>query len=210
LETVKRNSKGEMPQVYANEEHTSTIEKLFINLQEDDFESFSKALSPIRRQIIKLAQQRLHDDDVEDVVQQTLSVFWEKRRSVQKPEYLMSCLFSILRNKVGDVYRRRDRQKKYLVGSNKQVDAVADPSGSNPERLYEGKELERILKEAIEICAAENQLWGKVLQLLKDGRTRDEICRELGNIPIATVYSRIYRARQHLIKILRDEFGVEI
>lgn len=199
-----------MPQVFANEEHTSTIDKLFICLQEDDFESFSKVLPPIRRQITKLAQQRLLEDDVEDVVQQTLSILWEKRGSVRKPENVMSFLFSILRNKVGDAYRRKERQKKHLTGRKEPVETIADPSGSNPERLYEGKELERILKEAIEICAAENKLWGRILQLLQDGRTRDEIRRELGDIPIATVYTRIYRARQHLIKILKDEFGVEI
>ena len=64
--------------------------------------------------------------------------------------------------------------------------------------------------KAIDICAAENQLWGRILQLLQEGKSREEIRQELGDIPMATVYTRIYRARQRLMEILKEEFGVEI
>jgi RNA polymerase sigma factor (sigma-70 family) len=193
-----------------DEEQKSTIEKLYILLQKDDFDSFGKALSLLRSRIVRLAKQRLQGEDVEDVIQQTLSTFWEKRKTISKPEHLLPFLFSILRNKLGDTYRRTERRKQKLAARQKSLDSIENPNSSRPEHLYEGKELERILKEAIEICAAENRLWGKVLQLLKEGRSREEIHKELGDIPLATVYTRIHRARQHLIKILKDEFGVEI
>jgi DNA-directed RNA polymerase specialized sigma24 family protein len=90
------------------------------------------------------------------------------------------------------------------------LDSLQDPGAPPPELLLEKKELEKILREAIDICAAENRLWGKVLQLLRDGRSREDIRKELGSIPMATVYTRIYRARQRLMEILKDEFGVEI
>ncbi|MGB3861402.1 MAG: hypothetical protein WA915_04925 [Candidatus Aminicenantaceae bacterium] len=90
------------------------------------------------------------------------------------------------------------------------MESLQDRESANPEILFLEKELEKILQEAIDMCAAENRLWGKILQLLREGKSREEIRKELGDIPMATVYSRIYRARQILIRILKDEFEVEL
>ena len=193
-----------------NEEQRTTIEKLFKLLQTNDLNSFDEVLTPIRGRIVRLAQQRLQRDEVEDVVQQTLSTLWEKRFSVRDPEHLLPFLFQILRNKLGDTYRRKRRQQKTRASQKEPLDSLRDPTSFNPELLFEEKELERIIKEAIDICGEENSLWGKVLQLLREGKSREEIRKELGDISMTTVYTRIHRARQHLIKILKDEFGVEI
>lgn len=111
---------------------------------------------------------------------------------------------------MGDSYRRKRYQQKIRVPKTGPMESIQDPESMNPEILFEEKELERILQEAIEICAAENRLWGKILQLLQEGRSREEIREALGDIPMATVYTRIYRARQYLMRILKDEFGVEV
>lgn len=193
-----------------SKESKTTIEKLFIHLQSGDLDYFSKVFSPVRGRIVRLAQQRLQRDEVEDVVQQTMSTFWERRSSIRSPEHLMPYLFQILRNKMGDSYRRKRYQQKIRVPKTGPMESIQDPESMNPEILFEEKELERILQEAIEICAAENRLWGKILQLLQEGRSREEIREALGDIPMATVYTRIYRARQYLMRILKDEFGVEV
>lgn len=191
-------------------EEKSTIEKLFSLLQTGDLDSFGEVITPIRVRIVRLVQQKLRGEEVEDVVQQTLSTFWEKRSSVCDPEYLLPFLFQILRNKLGDIYRRKRRHRETHVAETELLDSLQDPASATPELLLEEKELGRVLREAIDICAAENSLWGRVLQLLREGRSREEICRELGHIPMATVYTRIYRARQRLMSILKDKFGVEI
>ena len=194
----------------ANKKQETTIEKLFSLLQTGDLDSFGEALAPIRGRIVHLAQRRLQREEVEDVVQQALSTLWEKRSSVRDPEHILPFLFQILRNKLGDAYRRRRRQQETRASKSGPLDSLQDPGAPQPELLLEKKELEKVLREAIDICAAENRLWGKVLQLLRDGRSREEIRKELGSIPMATVYTRIYRARQRLMEILKDEFGVEI
>lgn len=191
-------------------EQQSIIKKLFALLQTEDMESFGEIISPIRGRIVRLAQQRLQRDEVEDVAQQTLSTLWERRSSVRDPDHLMPFLFQILRNKMGDSYRRKRYQHQIRVMKTEPMDSLKDSQATNPELLLEEKELENVLKEAIEICAAENRLWGKILQLLQEGKSREEIRKELGDIPMATVYTRIYRARQTLMKILKDDFGVEI
>ena len=173
-------------------------------------ESFGEVITPIRGRIVRLAQQRLQRDEVEDVVQQTLSTLWEKRSSVRDPDHLMPYLFQILRNKMGDSYRRKQYQQEIRVSKTAPMDSLKNPGSADPELLLEEKELEKVLREAIDICAAENRLWGKILQLLKEGKSREEIRKELGDIPMATVYTRIYRARQRLLTILKDEFGVEV
>jgi RNA polymerase sigma factor (sigma-70 family) len=191
-------------------EQKTIIKKLFTLLQTSDLDSFGEIIIPVRGRIVRLAQQRLQRDEVEDVVQQTLSTLWEKRSSVHDPDQLMPFLFQILRNKMGDSYRRKRYTQKIRVTKTESMESIKDSEAINPELLLEEKELEKILREAIDICAAENRVWGKILQLLREGKSREEIREELGDIPMATVYTRIYRARQTLMKILKEEFGVEI
>jgi RNA polymerase sigma-70 factor (ECF subfamily) len=194
----------------ADKVQKSTIEALFDLLHGDDLDSFGKVFAPIRGRIVRLAQYRLQREDVEDVVQQTLSTFWEKRSAVRDPEHILPFIFKILRNKLGDSYRRKGRQQEIHIEDAKAVNALQDTAAANPGLLLEEKEFERILKEAISICAAENGSWGRILQLLREEQPRKQIRKELGNIPMATVYTRVYRARQRLLRILKDEFGVEI
>ena len=193
-----------------SKEQSSTIDKLYSLLQSGDLEGFDGAFISVRQKIVRLAQTRLQREEVEDVVQQTLSTLWEKRTSVRNPDHLMPFIFQILRYKLGDTYRRKKMKKETHVSGPKVLNSLKNPEPDTPELRLEEKELGRILRDAIDICAAENGTWGKVLRLLQQGMSREEIQRELGDVPMATVYTRIYRARQSLIKILRDEFGVEI
>jgi RNA polymerase sigma factor (sigma-70 family) len=193
-----------------SKEQRTTIEKLYILLQTGDSDSFGEAFSSIRQKIFLLAQKRLQRGEVEDVVQQTMSILWEKRNSIRDADHLMPFIFQVLRNKLGDTYRRRKLKKEAHVSGPKTLNSLKNSTPDSPELRFEEKELGRVLRDAIDICAAENGTWGKVLKLLQQGLSREEIQRELGDIPMATVYTRIYRARQSLIKILKDEFGVEI
>jgi RNA polymerase sigma factor (sigma-70 family) len=193
-----------------SKEQRSTIEKLYTLLQSGDLDSFGEAFLPIRQKIVRLAQKRLQREEVEDVVQQTLSTLWERRISIRDPNHLLPFIFQILRNKLGDTYRRKKLKKETQVSGSRVLDSLQNPAAETPELLLEEKELGRILRDAIDICAAENGTWGKVLKLLQQGLSREEIQKELGEIPMATVYTRIYRARQSLMKILREEYGVEI
>lgn len=183
---------------------------LFKLLQSGDRESFSEALIPVRGRIVQIAQKRLQREDVEDVVQQTLLTLWEKRSSVRDADHLLPYLFQILRNKLGDTYRLMNKERILRDRHSGHMDFFHNRQMTDPEEILNEKEWERIICEAIEICAVENAMWGKILQLVKDGRSREEIREELGNIPMATVYTRVYRARQKLMKILRDEFGWEV
>jgi RNA polymerase sigma factor (sigma-70 family) len=193
-----------------SKEQRTTIEKLYILLQTGDSDSFGEAFSSIRQKIFLLAQKRLQRGEVEDVVQQTMSILWEKRNSIRDADHLMPFIFQVLRNKLGDTYRRRKLKKEAHVSGPKTLNSLKNSTPDSPELRFEEKELGRVLRDAIDICAAENGTWGKVLKLLQQGLSREEIQKELGDIPMSTVYTRIYRARQSLIKILKDEFGVEI
>ena len=193
-----------------SKEQKTSIEKLYTLLQTGDLDSFGEAFSSIRKKIVRLSQKRLQREEVEDVVQQTLSTLWEKRTSVRNPDHLMPFIFQILRNKLGDTYRRTKLKTETHVSGPKVLNSLKNPAPETPEFCLEEKELGRILRDAIETCAAENGTRGKVLKFLQEGLTREEIQRELGDIPMATVYTRIYRARQSLMRILRAKFGVEI
>ena len=205
---MRRQKAGILEQ--GSKQQRTTIEKLFTLLQTGDLDSFDEAFGPIRKKIVRLAQKRLNREEVEDVVQQTLSTLWEKRTSVRNPDHLMPFIFQILRYKLGDTYRRKKLKKEIHVSGQKVLNSLKNPEPDTPELLLEEKELGRILRDAIDICAAENGTWGEVLRFLQQGLSREEIQRKQGDIPMATVYTRIFRARQSLMKILKEEFGVEI
>jgi len=137
-------------------EERIAIEKLFNLLHTGDFDAFGDVISPLRGRIVRLAQQRLRRDEVEDVVQETLSTFWEKRLSVRDPDHLLPFLHQILRNKLGDSYRRKKRWKKIWISKSELQNSVPNPDSAAPEILLEEKEFRRILKQAINTCSIEN------------------------------------------------------
>lgn len=138
-----------------------------------------------------------------------MSTLWEKRASVRGPDHLMPFIFQVLRNKLGDAYRRRKLNTEMHISGPEVLNSLNNQTLDTPELILEEKELERILGTAIDLCAAENGHWGKILRLLQQECTKEEIRKEIGDIPMATVYTKIYRARKRLMKILEDEFGVK-
>ena len=66
------------------------------------------------------------------------------------------------------------------------------------------------MEKVIETCTEENRIWGRVLQLLQQGRSREEIREELGGIAMASVYTRIHRARKRLSEILKEDFDLDL
>ena len=186
------------------------IERLYYSLQRGDTEAFSEVLAPFRERILRLAKQRLGEQEAEDIVQETLSALWEKRRSVQDPDHLLPFLFQILRYKIGNVYLRTRRIREGQAAEEEPGEGCRNPEEADPGRRFEARELQRILQQAIDRCGRENLLWGRVLQLLREERSRKEIQRDLGNISLTALDMRIHRARKRLREILKETYGIEL
>jgi RNA polymerase sigma-70 factor (ECF subfamily) len=185
-------------------------EKLFDALRRGDNRALEELLPPLRERIARLAKERLGDaQTAQEVTQETLSAMWTKRESIRDPDHVLPFVFQTLRHKIGSCYLRTRREKLRVTGLQSHISATS-PEAGNPERIAEARELERSITAAIEKCAVEHVMWGKILQLLRSGRTPQEIRSALGDVPMATIHTRIHRARARLIDILRDEFQVEL
>jgi RNA polymerase sigma factor (sigma-70 family) len=183
---------------------------LFEALKKGDQDALEEFLPHLRARALQLAKERLRrDEQVEDVVQATLSTFWEKRDRVREPSHVLPFLFQILRHNIGNLYwrsRRGDERQLSEVGDRE----FARPEGQNPETETAAHELDRIVERAIETCAAEHEVWGQVLRLLRAGRSTSEVGKELGNVPRGTVHSHIFRARRRLRQILEEDYDVKV
>ena len=189
--------------------NASPTEALFNALQAGDREALRALLPPLRERLQALAKQRLSEALAEDIVQETLTTLWERRDALGSADHVLPFVFQTLRNKIGNVYLRAKRRSEIGGNPGPGVQELPHPAG-HPQAIVEGLEFERIVGRAIERCAAEHELWGAVLTMLKEGRTVAEIRESFGDTPMATVHTRIFRARQRLKQILREDYDIDL
>jgi len=186
-----------------------SVDRLFEALKGGDERGMQEFLPPLRGRLLRLARRVLEEQLAEDVVQETLTTLWEKRDSVTNADHLLRFVFRTFRYKsLNAQYRARREPDR---ASDTELDRLAsNPTTTHPGLVFQTQEFERIVEEAIQACAEENSVWGRVLQLLGEGHSRKEIQRLMGDIPAATVYTRIFRARQRLKEILKADFNIEL
>jgi DNA-directed RNA polymerase specialized sigma24 family protein len=186
--------------------HESSIQGLYDALRASDRDALERLLPPLRVRLERLAQKRLGGADAEEVVQETLATLWERRGQVAEPAHLLPFVFKVLRFKVGGAYRRMAREHGRRSRRGVRGAPPANPLALHPEALIAGAETREIVSRAIRRCASENAALGRVLELLRDGRSAAEIQEELGELSMGAVRTRICRARKRLKEILREEF----
>jgi DNA-directed RNA polymerase specialized sigma24 family protein len=192
----------------------TALGRLFNALVEGDKAALHSLLPPLRERLLRLARKRiggtLPEGAAEETVQETLSVLWEKRESVREPGHLMPFVFQVLRHKVLNAGYRARREERRQGEVTKSSHDRAGLAGANPEVVFQARELDDVLKGAIEACAEENPAWGRMLQLLREGQGVEEIRAELGDISVAALYTRLHRARKRLKEILRQKYGIDL
>lgn len=187
----------------------SPMDDLHDALVRDDEAALRALLPALRERLARLAKQRLPEASAEDVVQETLETLWRRRDQLRDAGHVLPFVFQVLRNKIGNAYQRLDRQRA-TERPERDCPDNPGPAHAHPYRIVAGAQLERILREAIDRCAAEHELWGRVLRFLSEGKSPAEIHSALGDVPMATVHTRIHRARQRLKEILARDFGVDL
>jgi RNA polymerase sigma-70 factor, ECF subfamily len=176
---------------------------LLASARSGDSAAFEKLVIPLRRRILRLAQQILRSrEDAEDVVQIALLQAFSHLNGFQGQARFSSWLIRITINTA--LMRLRISRRKAETSLDQLVDEDGSPihfevveTRLNPEQAYLAQERRAILAAALTRLGSRNRT---VLDLrhLQDLSPR-ETAKALG-LPMPIVKSRLYRARLKLIQ----------
>ena len=136
-------------------------------------------------------------DDAEDLIQDTLFKALRYKDYFQEGTNFKGWLFTIMRNIFINGYKRKKLQQNLLEESAHNV--MINGSKLKEDTISSTLNHQEILK-AVNTLSDD---YRKPFQMFVDGFHYDEIAEEMG-IPMGTVKSRIFHARQKLSKLLVD------
>ena len=181
-----------------NGEHPPIPERLKLSNDE---------ISAIRTALQKITRRRIPDvDDAEDLVQDTLLTMITRHPGHELEKGLLVWCQGILRNKVGNYYRK-SRRHSFLKGQGpapEQNNRTA-PVITSPEITASNNELQSIIQEKISSFPSSIR---QVMELLVSGLEAGEIADRLHHEPYQNVINRLYRGRKRLAReLIRCGFG---
>jgi RNA polymerase sigma factor (sigma-70 family) len=168
----------------------------------DGRETEAAWLEKLRKRFVEVATRRVGESDVEDVVQDAMRVVAEKglgpgAEPIEGRPPVAWC-FQVLRNAVGNHYRREETRQRRLVSSPTAGDA--EPSQRLVEEL-ESVETLRLIEDALDEMRRGDPKCGRYLALLVDGARPQDVAVDEG-IEAPVFYRRLYRCRRKLRELL--------
>ena len=157
-------------------------------------------IAAIREALHKLALLRIHFDDVEDLVQDTLLTIIAKPPSSELDKGLLVWSLGILRNKVGNYYRKSNRHSTVdNAGVGEKAWSQKSVSFPSPESKAFDTELRTLVREKVaELPPSQRE----VMELLVAGFDSREIVSHLRPERYQNVINRIHRGRKKLAREL--------
>lgn len=84
------------------------MEELIIKAQKGDKKAFSDIILSIKNDLYKIAKTRIsNDDDIEDLIQETMIETYKHIKKLRNPEKLKMWVIKILINKCNKLYRKK-------------------------------------------------------------------------------------------------------
>jgi RNA polymerase sigma factor (sigma-70 family) len=171
-----------------------------LELKDEEIESIRTALQKIIRRRI------LNANDAEDLVQDTLLTMIIRYPGKELEKGLLIWSQGILRNKVGNYYRKSRRHTSFEEHHTVvQPQDMASPAIKSPEITASNNELQSIIDEKLaEFPPAIHQ----VMKLLVSGLDAGEIADQLSPEPYQNIINRLYRGRKRLAReLIKCGFG---
>jgi RNA polymerase sigma factor (sigma-70 family) len=173
---------------------------LFLKLDENEIRAIRKSLEKItRRRIVDAA-------DAEDIVQETLLAMITSNPRGELKKGVHAWSRGILRNKVGNYYRK-SRRHEVLREQNGdgRIPAPDPPAVATQEITLSNKEIRYIIDRKLEEFTPEVR---RVMELLVSGLKAGEIVAHLHPEPYQNIINRLYRGRKKLVReLIRCGFG---
>jgi len=158
-------------------------------------------IAAIRTILQKITRRRIPDvNDAEDLVQDTLLTMITRYPGNELKKGLLVWCQGILRNKVGNYYRRTRRHALFKQQNpDMKQQNQAFPVVATPEITASNNELQLIIKEKLSEFPPAIR---RVMELLIAGLEAGEIARQLSPEPYQNVINRLYRGRKRLAREL--------
>ena len=119
-------------------------------------------------------------------------------------EGLLAFTNEVMRNKIGNFYRKRDRRKRYHA-----------EWGTVPEGAYyldrelNAVELDQIIRNAIDQLGEKSSICRVILLGLREGLSAGELSFSL-QLTRAQIDDRVFRCRRALRRLLLENFGLRV
>ena len=163
-------------------------------------ESKDKVFAFLRSKLLSLARYRVAEA-AEDTVQETLIIVHNRFAEFDALEGLKAFTHQVLRNKIGNIYQERSRQKHVGIEN---AELSYDIDGE-----LEAGELDRIVCESIDKLGQRHPTCRDILFRLYEGLDPDEISTQLG-MTKSRLKVRTFRCRNALRDLLLEHYRVEI
>ena len=176
------------------------LEIVFDTAKHGDEQSRERLFAFVRSRLLLLARYRV-PEAAEDIVHDSLLVIHRDLAEVATLGGLLAFSHQVLRNKIGNVYQGRYRQKHVDLDDAELPYSFDGKSDAN--------ELERIMQRSIAKLGESRPVCRAILSALYDGFDPGEISERLG-ISKSNLKVRTFRCRQALRDLLRDDYRLEV
>jgi RNA polymerase sigma factor (sigma-70 family) len=166
-------------------------------------------LVQLRDRFVAVARRRLPSEAVEDVVQEALTVVYEKGIRVPQADAIdgmppLAWCFQVLRNLIGNFYQKQ-RTRAATMSPDEDVERLdAADQSPTPLEALESREVRRLVRQALGELGKQDGTCAHYLQRLLEGLTPADLASEEAVEP-AVLYRRVYRCRIKLRDILEQK-----
>jgi RNA polymerase sigma-70 factor (ECF subfamily) len=213
MESVKKISLNIAAPPASNPVHESatdelTDRELVAQCQQGELDVYEHVVNRYRQRVYALAFSMLRNEqDAVEVAQETFVRAWQNIGKFRLESSVYTWLYRITTNQCIDRARRRDRRAEVALDDAVDPATSADapePPSTNPSPVDEvqHRELGRQIDAALRELSPEHRA---VIQLREfEGLEYAEIAAAIG-CNVGTVMSRLFYARKHLQKILKEQ-----
>ena len=187
------------------------VEALLAVAQSGDKETENRLFSLLRARILELVQHRIWNTqrdvseirhDVENLTQEICLIILEKYKTETFDHGFMPWVFQIVRNKIGEYYRERDRKRGIEeIDVDDEGPQIANGS-ARTEQLAELHELDRMIRHALKKMNGRSRI---IIKALLQDKIEAYIIEQRRTTKVDTIYGQISRCRTRFHELLRHE-----
>jgi RNA polymerase sigma factor (sigma-70 family) len=181
----------------------NALEQAFAQAKDGDCMAQEDLFSFLRARLLSIATKRL-EEEAEDVVQEALITVNDHVSRFGTLRELLGFAHGVLRNKIGNVYKRRARERALRV----EWSEIEEPHYEIHSEV-ETAELDRIICESINNVSQRHPSYEALLWGLYEGMDVAELSGRLG-ISKAKLKWRTFRCRQALREVLLNLRGLQV